>query len=1107
MNPDRKTLLQAVNYFIDHSFANDYSGIDKRNWMLFFQASFPDPRTGDWIDLDNDNFFENIRQIISDPNQQNQQVSNIPANLQQLTDDWERGKTKRRRRAFERRQKTEIDLAQRQLAAHWQISKNQTIIDNDINPQLQKLQREIANDILTRSTQFDDLKNINQNELAAAFNSKTTLENLTDQQKFQDEVLKPSLEETLRDKGVASNEAQKLSNTIARNLTADSKTQLNIKEQAFSLELKKSLKARQDYLRQRAADPNYQPSNIDQLLYSQAATLEKTRKFVQGQISSLASLLRQSGLNPTTIAIQTTHLINSQTSLADRPNFAFQNSLEFKQNLRQIASNSLEAVLERQLRPRLPGLGRFIPFFRKSEVTNILNQFNPGLQNLPDSFVNATKSAALANYGGSVFSAEAGNPLGKLPGYVFRIIASASSEKTIINKTPDEFITWFQDYWQKHYQTTEPFSQSKQTTMKAYFQFLQTFRQTHPVLYKRFVSYQKNFINIAWGKMVASFFLKYPDYILHAPWIFGKYAVQVQITNKWEIRWKPLLLNAIVGKVPIIGNFAGFWWKKDSLGYYKNPWERFKDKTLEKALQKTFEFSGNLFKFLGRKAGQNKLGQALASFGKKLADIASTGGLGALFFAFYPLFKGTLEKVKNFFLLGAVGIFSLLAKYGTGALIGGGAGALIGVAPAFMAGKAVFLATVGPLNVFAIIPSVIAGGVVWLFSIGVGGGLGILVTKIGEWLGFSGGPAAAATTEAALSSLSAVNIASAAGIVPVTIGGIGALTVITLMITHSAFIVPEELAPLMGSRYIDIKKAVDVGGIPNPNNVQNSVVGQALTYAIEIEFKEEILTDVKILDQTTAVGDWGNGVETRPLPGLPEQRWSLDQSSPGDIWQSPPFGLNQIPDTLQNTFISNTVTVIAIGPDGQEEKQTISLSFSIGSPPLPEAAQLASNLITNLIGCYGGEYLNANTFLDAGKCLLDNGISQTVVNEISVSIAKYQALQCVGFVRAVAAGTGQPLADIAGNAKDYARDGAGYFWHPSLEIKNIKPGDIFIITKGEWGHMAVVIAPSGGNGFLVAEAWGLDANGKPQGHVRTRTYGFDFLISNYSSQFGFLRHD
>jgi len=41
----------------------------------------------------------------------------------------------------------------------------------------------------------------------------------------------------------------------------------------------------------------------------------------------------------------------------------------------------------------------------------------------------------------------------------------------------------------------------------------------------------------------------------------------------------------------------------------------------------------------------------------------------------------------------------------------------------------------------------------------------------------------------------------------------------------------------------------------------------------------------------------------------------------------------------------------------------------------------------------------------------------------------------------------------------------------------------------------------------LAEAWGLDANAKPQGHVRTRTYGFDFLEKNYHSQFGFLRHD
>ncbi len=130
-----------------------------------------------------------------------------------------------------------------------------------------------------------------------------------------------------------------------------------------------------------------------------------------------------------------------------------------------------------------------------------------------------------------------------------------------------------------------------------------------------------------------------------------------------------------------------------------------------------------------------------------------------------------------------------------------------------------------------------------------------------------------------------------------------------------------------------------------------------------------------------------------------------------------------------------------------------------------------------------------------------------IVSEINASVTGEKALQCVGFSRAAAAGSGQPLTGFSGNAKDYAHGGTGYSWHPASEIQSIQPGDIFIITRGEWGHMGVVIAPLGNNGFLMAEAWGLDSAGTPTGQVRNKEYGFLFLTNNYGNDFGFLRHD
>ena len=167
-----------------------------------------------------------------------------------------------------------------------------------------------------------------------------------------------------------------------------------------------------------------------------------------------------------------------------------------------------------------------------------------------------------------------------------------------------------------------------------------------------------------------------------------------------------------------------------------------------------------------------------------------------------------------------------------------------------------------------------------------------------------------------------------------------------------------------------------------------------------------------------------------------------------------------------------------------------------GQPPLPETAQFAANLRDALISCYG-QYINAATFTDQGECLKNKGIPDAAISEIKQSIAGNSALQCVGFARAVAAGVGHSLTDFQGDAKDYAHDGAGYQWYSAAQIKNIQPGDLFIITQGRWGHIAVVVAPLGGNGFLAAEAWGMDVNGQPQGHVRTKEYGFEFLKRTY----------
>ncbi len=109
-------------------------------------------------------------------------------------------------------------------------------------------------------------------------------------------------------------------------------------------------------------------------------------------------------------------------------------------------------------------------------------------------------------------------------------------------------------------------------------------------------------------------------------------------------------------------------------------------------------------------------------------------------------------------------------------------------------------------------------------------------------------------------------------------------------------------------------------------------------------------------------------------------------------------------------------------------------------------------------------------------------LPKIVDDKIRESTITYGALQCVGYVKALASWVNGETLNDHGVANAYDYQGIppqGFYFVPKTDNKAIMVGDIGVWNNAPNGHVAYVVAVDSANRFLITEAsWG------PQGYVR-----------------------
>lgn len=1084
---NKELLLEVIDFFIASPFEEKYLGIRQRGWRLFLQANFQDA-VGKWLDLEDPEFFEKIREILIP--QPEELTPNIPSNLAELVDAWEKAKAEgKKEKVIKKSLAKEIEAAQRALRNQWEIGRHENLLKNDLEPKIEELQKKVAQEVETFVRQFPELAGTSE-AISQAISEKITEKSLADPERFKEGVLRPIVQETLRERGITQTRAAEIGKTITEEFVAEPILK-NFRQQAALLSLKDFVQRRRAYLEKKAEDPEYK--TVQGFQGVQTLALIQAQEFVRQRFQSVKEDLRTKlGLSETEIdqlSLDTSRFISQQTFLSQRPGFFTQPEEKLTESIKKAVSEAFEYHLRR---PAITGLvsaiRNSIPLLRTRKAKaafEIVDKLRPEFENPPPEFISLIKTATLTNYALAEESIEAGNPLGRLPSYVLRNIA-IMKEETLFTTPPEDFVNLFQEYWQEEYDTKKRFSASQRAAIKRYVEFLREFQKINPAGFKLFRWHQKHLIGISWGKAVAGYFIKYPDYLLHFPFIFGKFWIQNKWALKWEYTWKPKVFGFIINKVPGIGQIVGFLYKKDEWGIYKGPIKRIKSKIQKFILQKGIKGTGRLIWKIGKKLGID----ALRKLGVKIFAAGLTGGIGALFFAFYPFFKKVLKKIVGFLGLIALGILHWAVSYGIPGLIGFGVGTLGGGFAAFKVGALVFGATSPFLGPFAIIPSVLAGGLTWLGCMAAGTGLGILIKK--AWLGIKGffssllAPEMAGTVGGALP---AIELTSYAAIVPGTLAGIAGLAFGTLMITSSAFIIPTE-EKVYGSRYIQIQKGFDINGQAQEKLVfeNDEVVGKNLNYGFKVTIVEKPLNNVVVSDKLEII--------KKEVTVHRDKTWNLGKMEPNDSWET---NYTIKPDeNFKDSYLSNTVTVTS----EEGETQTLTLTLTIGQPPVPESVALARKIVNTLLACPGllkkmnGVIVSQASWPIAERCLIKAGIPSHVIAILGRFKNQFYHLQCVHFVVAV---TGGDLPSKSA-AKDYCTQAtAGYTL--ATNWGNIKEGDLIASSRGEAGHIAFVVRRiKNSQGELlyteVAEAIGTN------GVVQYRRISKETLISRYC---GYLR--
>lgn len=510
-------------------------------------------------------------------------------------------------------------------------------------------------------------------------------------------------------------------------------------------------------------------------------------------------------------------------------------------------------------------------------------------------------------------------------------------------------------------------------------------------------------------------------------------------------------------------------------------------KHLRFALHKGFQkIASKLFKESSRAA----IGAFVASF---------TAGLGLAFGILQKLYA-PLKKIAQ---LAGLWVFGLILQFGLPGLIG----ALIGGLAGFVAG-AILGAKLG-IFLLGWIPALgpIAGAIIGFV---VGGIIGWASgTVFGAYLGHFVAEAVAVASHAlsitlgpALSLVGQDLAVFAAKIGFISLTAVSGLTIYAVWVTSSAFFSPGTY--IAGSKYFNLTKDAQVGGLKNPNGVPNNLIGQKVKYDLSLNSLSGKLSDVSVIDRTTIVNK--DGVKEFTEKFLAEidgdqivfknkapTEWnsgndpSLKNIDEGGSWNKT-YGF-PLTNTFIDSYVVNTVTVNAKvqttdsagNPVEASETKSVARSFKIGNPPKLPSAINAKLIIDSLLVNYGEKITTANLGQDKGK-KLSRLLKDATIRELLKSVGDFSVLQCVGFVQAVLAESNQPSIPFVKKASDlFGQSNDHYIWHSSSELKSLKPGDIFVSKKvyGEnnSGHAAIVYETTADNGFVLAEALGDSASG------------------------------
>lgn len=1128
-----KLCRDAVKFFQDKPWKDKYLGVSLRDWLIFLQSHFPDLK-GERLDLSDFDFLEKIAQRIEDHLNLLATLSpgatipgtipSLPPNLKQLVEEYEAAEGKKVQEA------KAADIA-KLLRNNWELNRNRSLLKQDLQPHLTDAQTEanytLENVVSLISRELPELKKITPDFLSTTL--EKTLPPGDDQLILGEE--KPSLEQTkkifqevlqkaLVETGLEEDETEPIALQAGEKL-AEEEIQIKKLRTAFQQQSQYqdfvNLQEKQiDFLEKRATDPTYQdPLFAKEGRIFQEKTFVTLTDFVK---KTLKTNLSKADWQTIQISDDEIDPLAGDIAIDAWQRTAASQDLQLWTLPEEKASAAIqEKVLkffDQNLRRSLRLRDIILNHPKLRKINEILLRIEQEITKAQPTLTSSLKAATVQNIAAADASIEAGHPLGRIPSTITLLILKITKPEMLLDPklTTADFVKYFQEeILIKRYGAGKDLKESQKASIGAVFNLMRSLQRFSPQLAKMLRLYGTHYIRLMAGRGALSFFLKYPDYILHLPYIFGKMFLTSYLKQDvWELRWKPRIIKNLI-QIPGFGGLFRFWYGDDTneFGLFISLPTRLKKKFFEATLRKAVKATGTAFSWLGQKLGIKGL-QRLSK--KLLTGILVGTGIGtivSLVVTFWPQIKGALKRMGQALLLWFIGLYSWAAQYGPGVLVGAGLGSAAGaagsVAAAVKVGIAVTAATGGNVlfGALAGFGTWIVANLVFIPLGGVlGGSLGYLFTK--AWLGIKSALSSILGTGVEMTTTGAgvgltFDLAGAAKTVLIGTGSlITGLYFYTQLVNTSSLLPPEGLEFLAGSKYIELEKGVQVGEESDKNQFEdryhlpNDICDSpAKTVYYQISLKvSKTLTDIKITDKTTRTGEYGSVT-------VQEKSWEIDDLEKGKAWESEVYSFQLTPD-FKDSYLSNTVTVTS----AEGEEKTATLTLKIGNPPTPPLAEAANLLAEKLIACYD-KNIDAHDLADNGECLKKAGLSQPVIDEIIRSVGGGRFyLQCVGFVSASSQIAGQPIT-IFGHAKEfYGKDNRNYRWHAHQEMNQIKEGDIFVSAAAPYGHIGVVNLVNA-NGFRLAEALG-----DQQGLVRYQNDAtfITFTQAQNHGEWGFLRY-